>query len=224
MVHHFSTILLWSQPIGRKSFQMRDPSTTAGELGLVKLVLKPGLECKFSEPCCRSSTVSLSPPDYVANPFHISAAASKRAWQAIKQACKPKMSLSCKTDTKAQHQKPQALLQLKKYNDPFKKHLNNPQAQHKPVCLMASDKRACVQLFKLWLMLLNLILGMNIVAAKIMPKPVCLMPSDKRACALTSRARTSVSSRINHLSLSSLPIMYDTGLQLFLLRDSSGKV
>ncbi|KAJ6459352.1 hypothetical protein C8R45DRAFT_942376 [Mycena sanguinolenta] len=30
--------------------QMRDQSTTAGELGLVKLVLKPGLECKFSEP------------------------------------------------------------------------------------------------------------------------------------------------------------------------------
>ncbi|KAJ6453360.1 hypothetical protein C8R45DRAFT_945195 [Mycena sanguinolenta] len=29
-------------------------------------------------------------------------------------------------------------------------------------------------------MLLTLILGMNIIAAKIKPKPVCLMPSDKR--------------------------------------------
>ncbi|KAJ6524590.1 hypothetical protein DFH09DRAFT_1096006 [Mycena vulgaris] len=31
-------------------------------------------------------------------------------------------------------------------------------------------------------MLLTLVLGMNIIAAKIKPKPVCLMPSDKRAC------------------------------------------
>ena len=31
-------------------------------------------------------------------------------------------------------------------------------------------------------MLLTLVLGMNIIAAKIKPKPVCLMPSDKWAC------------------------------------------
>ncbi|KAJ7742939.1 hypothetical protein DFH07DRAFT_777564 [Mycena maculata] len=31
-------------------------------------------------------------------------------------------------------------------------------------------------------MLLTLVLGMNIIAAKIKPKPICLMPSDKRAC------------------------------------------
>jgi hypothetical protein len=33
---------------------------------------------------------------------------------------------------------------IEEYQDPSKKHLNYQQAQHKPICLMPSDKRACL--------------------------------------------------------------------------------
>ena len=76
-------------------------------------------------------------------------------------------------------------------------------------------------------MLLTFALGMNIVAAKIKPKPVCLMASDKRACVQFSNMESVL--RVywfqNYsLHLSSLQIVYYTGLWVFLLNYGSDRV
>jgi hypothetical protein len=64
----------------------------------------------------------------------------------------------------------------------------------------------------------------NIVVSKIKPKTVCLMASDKRACAQLSQACACVNTRFHHLHLSSLQIIWGTGLWVLLLKNGSERV